>query len=220
VSTPGPDGAGRLRVLALGIGSVALVWAAITWLPLWGSVLGMVKGLIILAVEVALAVFLARGLGPRQDRIANLALTAPVSMPRVSLVIAVLSALVLVGVAKLALQFVPATSEAPIQTFVSWPSGMLSFAALGVIVPLGEEIFFRGFLYRAALALGTGFAFGITLSLFVAVHAPQTWGNWGGLTALLITGAVLTGLRAWSGSALPPALAHLLYNLFLSMESF
>ena len=70
-----------------------------------------------------------------------------------------LCAPILVAAARIALSLVPATGEAPIQTFVSWPSGMLSFALLGVMVPVGEEIFFRGFVYRTALGLGRALAF-------------------------------------------------------------
>ena len=133
---------------------------------------------------------------------------------------ALAAAAVLVGTAHLALRLVPATSEAPIQTFVSWPSGMLCFAALGVVLPLGEELFFRGYLYRVALGLGRAAAFWITFALFLALHAEQSWGNWGGLVSVAAAGLALTGLRAWSASVLVPALAHVLYNFTLSMASF
>jgi membrane protease YdiL (CAAX protease family) len=136
------------------------------------------------------------------------------------LVAALAVAALLVVTAHLSLELVPATSEAPIQSFVSWPSGMLCFAALGMVLPLGEELFFRGYLYRVALALGRAAAFWITFVLFVALHAEQSWGNWGGLVAVAVTGLALTGLRAQSGSVLIPALAHVLYNFTLSMGSF
>jgi membrane protease YdiL (CAAX protease family) len=89
-----------------------------------------------------------------------------------------------------------------------------------VLLPVAEEVFFRGYLYRAALRLGAAAAFVITVVLFVALHAQQSWGNWGGLVAIALTGTALTGLRALSGSVLVPALAHLLYNFALSVASF
>ncbi len=209
----------HLQPLFLGVACAAIVWGAAGWLPLWGSTMGLVKGLSIAAAEAGVAVWLARHLDPTSTRASALALGAPTRRPLLALAVAAMSACLLVLSARLFLQLVPATEVAPIQTFVAWPSGMLSFAALGVVVPVAEEVFFRGFVYRAALPLGKRAAFGITVLLFVAVHAQQTWGNWGSLAALLLTGLVLTGLRAWTGSTLVPAAAHLLYNLSLSASS-
>jgi len=215
---PGRPGA-RLATALIGVGATAAVWATVTWLPLWGSSLGLLKGLIVLAAEIGAAFLLASRLGLRADRLTVLSLRAPERARWLWLLTSGACALVLVVAARLSLSLVPATGEAPIQSFVSWPSGMLSFAVLGVVVPVGEEIFFRGFVYRAALGFGRVAAFAVTVVLFVAMHAQQSWGNWGGLVALLVTGATLTGLRVASGSALIPAFCHLLYNLLLSSSS-
>jgi predicted PurR-regulated permease PerM len=56
--------------------------------------------------------------------------------------------------------------------------------------------------------------------LFASAHVQQLWGNWGALLSVTLTGAALTALRAWSGSTLISAIAHLLYNLSLWTESF
>ncbi len=208
-----------LGTALIGVGATAAVWAAVTWLPLWGSSLGLLKGLIVLAAEIGAALFLASRLGSSADRLTVLGLRAPARSRWLWLLASGLCAPALVAAARISLALVPATGEAPIQTFVSWPSGMLSFAVLGVVVPVGEEVFFRGFVYRAALGLGRVAAFAITVVLFVAMHAQQSWGNWGGLVALLVTGTALTGLRVASGSALVPAFCHLLYNLLLSLPS-
>jgi membrane protease YdiL (CAAX protease family) len=128
------------------------------------------------------------------------------------------AALLLWAAAKLALRFVPATGEAPIEAFVAAPSGMLCVAALGVILPVGEELFFRGLLFRALLDW-TGRASvtaGVSWLLFVLLHAQQSWGNWGGLISIATAGALLTVLRSVSGSVWLPALAHVLYNVSLS----
>jgi membrane protease YdiL (CAAX protease family) len=217
----GPRARLRARLLAalLGVVCTAAVWAVVTWLPLWGSAMGLLKGLSILATELCAAVFLVSRLGSGNDRLTDLGLRAPGRSPWLWLSASAVTAVALVLTARTALSLVPATGEAPIQTFVSWPSGMLSFAVLGMVVPVGEEVFFRGFVYRAALGLGRWAAFAITVILFVAMHAQQSWGNWGGLVALLVTGTALTGLRAASGSALVPAFSHLLYNLILSFRS-
>jgi membrane protease YdiL (CAAX protease family) len=130
-----------------------------------------------------------------------------------------LVALGLAQMARIALRVVPSTSEAPIESFVSWPSGLLAFAAMGVIAPIAEELFFRGFLYRIALPFGRVPACTITLGLFIVLHLAQSWGNWGGVLAVALTGLVLTVLRASSGSVLPSALAHVLYNAALSLQA-
>jgi membrane protease YdiL (CAAX protease family) len=122
--------------------------------------------------------------------------------------------------ARVALRVTPSTGEAPLESFISWPSGMLAFATIGVIAPLAEELFFRGYLFRVVLPLGRIAACAITLALFVALHLAQSWGNWGGVLAVALTGTVLTWLRAASGSLLPSALAHVLYNAALSLSAF
>ena len=62
---------------------------------------------------------------------------------------AVACAMALNPIARLAMRVVPASGEAPIEEFISWPSGALAFAALGMAVPLAEELFFRGFVFGA-----------------------------------------------------------------------
>jgi membrane protease YdiL (CAAX protease family) len=207
-------GAARALLALLAIGLLV----ATTELPSAGSTLTFAKGLALVLIQVSTAWLFARSLAARAPR-ATLALLPP-ARPMMWGGAALLAAVLLYFSAELALRLTPSTGEAPIQTFVSWPSGMLCFAALGVLLPAGEEVFFRGYLYRAALAFGRGAAFVLTLLLFVALHAEQSWGNWGGLLAIAITGAVLTALRAASGSALIPAIAHVLYNFALSMASF
>jgi membrane protease YdiL (CAAX protease family) len=201
-----------LPLLAIGL------LVATTELPSAGSTFTFLKGLALVLIQISTAWLFARALATQPAR-TTLALLSP-ARPLLWTGAALIAALLLYFSAELALRLTPSTGEAPIQTFVSWPSGMLCFAALGVLLPLGEEVFFRGYLYRAALAFGRGAAFVLTLLLFVALHAEQSWGNWGGLLAIAITGAVLTALRASSGSALIPAIAHVLYNFALSMASF
>jgi len=133
---------------------------------------------------------------------------------------AVVAGIGLMALAQLATLLVPSTSTSNVQLFVSWPSGMLSFAALAVAAPLAEEAFFRGFIYGALEKYSTVLAFLAAWLLFVAFHGSQTWGQWGALVGIGITGLGLTGLRAVSGSALVPATAHLTYNGLLAIQAF
>ena len=50
----------------------------------------------------------------------------------------------------------------------------------------------------------------------MVVHLPQTWGNWGGLSAICVAGLGFTTLRATFRSTPVSALAHLVYNALLA----
>lgn len=202
-------------VLGASIAVAALVGG--TQLALFGSSLGVIKGVLLTGVQAGLTALLCLKLGAGPVR-QQLALVRP-SRTAVQLPVALATGVLLVFSARIAMRLVPSTGEAPIQTFLSWPSGALAFGALGVLLPLAEEIFFRGYLYRLTLPMGKIAAFTLTWGLFVALHAQQAWGNWGALLSIAITGAALTALRAWSGSTLVPAAAHLLYNFMLAMAS-
>jgi len=206
----------QIGTTAAALGALGLL-ASSTYLPLYGSLLGFVKGSLIFALQTVAALALS-GLwsAPRRT---SLGLARP-TRPLLWLAAAPIVALILAGCARIALRVTPSTGEAPLESFVSWPSGMLAFATMGVIAPVAEELFFRGYLFRVALPLGRFAACAITLSLFVALHLAQSWGNWGGVLAVALTGVVLTWLRATSDSLLPSLLAHVLYNAALSLRAF
>lgn len=192
--------------------------AAVMRLPIPGSAGGLARGMLLAAIEIGVAILAARLIyGPLR---AGLGLYAPATRQSLWLLIAVMCAAVLQPIARWAINVIPASGEAPIETFISWPSGALAFAALGMAVPLAEELFFRGFVFGALSPHGKASAWFGTVVLFAAAHAPQAWGNWGALLSITITGLVLTALRAASGSTLVPAVAHLLYNLSLWRDSF
>jgi len=201
-----------------GTGLAMLLAAVVLRLPIPGSIGGLSRGLLLACVEIGVALLAARLMvGSVRE---GLALHAPPSRASMWLLVAVLCAAVLHPLARLAMEIVPASGRAPIETFISWPSGALAFAALGMSVPLAEELFFRGFVFGSLSPLGKPVAFVGTVILFTSVHAQQAWGNWGALLAVTITGIVLTALRAATGSTLVPAVAHLLYNLSLWRDSF
>jgi len=114
---------------------------------------------------------------------------------------------------RLLLALLPIGTGVPLDVPAVWPSGRLAVALVGVLVPLIEEVFFRGFLFGAlARKWGGLVAFLGTSAIFAAAHLPQCWGAWGGLAAIVLLGTVLTGMRWWSGSVVAPALAHIVYN--------
>lgn len=207
---------------------LATLWAAMQWAPQAPS-LTVLKGIGLVALQLGLAWSLARRCAPRSIR-AALAAHAPRPLRamftlRIALHyplwigIAAVTGVLLVVQARIDFALVPSSGEAPIQTFIGWPSGMLCFALLGMLLPLGEEVFFRGALFRTLLPLGPGVAVTLTSLAFVALHAEQSWGHWAGLLAIAASGLAFATLRAISGSLLVPALAHLLYNLALSIRT-
>jgi membrane protease YdiL (CAAX protease family) len=201
--------------IAAFLGSLAVFGASL--IPLHGPTLTLAKGVGLLALQLGLTWALTRE-RHAFDRSQRLALGRPERtwLP----VLGALGALpALVSVSMLALRLVPSTGEAPIQTFVSWPSGMLAAALLGVILPIGEEVFFRGYLYGALLGYGRFWSAVANVIVFGSLHALQGWGNWGGLLGVFTAGLVFLGLRIASGSVLVASLLHLAYNLTLSMAS-
>lgn len=89
----------------------------------------------------------------------------------------------------------------------------LLLVAVTVPVPIGEELFFRGFLYTLLRdRWGAPWAIGLSSLLFAVVHgvhslALSVW------LPILPVGLVLAGLAERSRSLLPPILAHAVVNL-------
>jgi membrane protease YdiL (CAAX protease family) len=86
-----------------------------------------------------------------------------------------------------------------------------------LVAPLIEETIFRGYIYPVVArsygvtvgVLGTGILFGL-------LHAPQLWGGWVQIAALVFVGIILTYARAVTRTVLASFLLHLSYNFFVS----
>ncbi len=211
--------ASSLGLVTLGALLIVAAGVATPYVLPGGSTYGLVAGISLALVEVLLAWAL---LGGNTDR---LALVRPraVWMTVVFFASAPIVGFVLRGFAIWALSHVQSTGEAPIEAFVAWPSGLLSFGALAVVAPIAEEVFFRGFVYGAIddgrWGRRRALAFSLAWGLFALAHLQQAWGNWGGLLSVTMAGLVFTTLRMLSGSTLVPALAHLVYNALLSVSA-
>lgn len=128
------------------------------------------------------------------------------------------AALALRQVGGLLQRVIPITAEAPIELFVSRPSGLIALGAVAVIVPLAEELFFRGLVYgRLDKAFGAAVAVPATATLFALMHLPQQWGAWGAFASVATTGLVLTLVRRYTHSTLVCALVHLLHNALITV---
>lgn len=79
--------------------------------------------------------------------------------------------------------------------------------------PLVEEVIYRGVLYSGLRKyLDQWTAIGTVSFLFLAVHIPQYWGGWDGLTLLALLSLTLTIVRAYTKSLLPCIFIHTLFN--------
>jgi membrane protease YdiL (CAAX protease family) len=203
-----------------GVGALVAAGLAIGLIPLGGALWTLLSTLALAAVEVAVIVALLR---PRRER-APLSSSLALVRPRQglwALALAPVAGVALYFMGQAALRLIPATGISPVVMVVGWPSGSLAVGLAGVLSPLVEEVFFRGFVYGTIdRRLGRPWAFAVTVILFAAVHLPQSWGAWGGLTAIALTGAGLTALRLWTGSTLAPALAHLTHNGLIALLSY
>src|SRR5437868_8076698 len=116
----------------------------------------------------------------------------------------VLGVVFAVGLQLLA-RFLPMPKEIPMEAFfkTALRAWILSIAAM-TLVPLMEELFFRGFLYPVvARRLGLIFAVLFTTVSFTAIHVPQLAdphmplsASWGAVLLIFIIGLPLTVVRA------------------------
>ncbi len=213
--------------LLMAVVTLGIAWLASRFAPFHGPTAGFIKGVALMLVEGG-AAFVCAAWIVRRTSGGGVRSMLALALPRQRwlrsalwmLPLSITTGFVLSQVARVALNLIPATADAPIQSFVAWPSGTLSFAALGALLPVGEELFFRGLVYGALEQRSKVVAFLLSSSLFVVFHAHQVWGNWGAFVAITITGVMLTLLRARTGSTLVPVVVHIAYNLSLSNGAF
>jgi len=106
-----------------------------------------------------------------------------------------------------------------IETLTTIPS-VLIYVVLSVsIVPIVEEIFWRGFTYPVfEKKFGKVTAIIAISLLFTIYHAESFWGSWLMVIPFFIGGIILTLLRAFTKSILPCILTHWVYNLILTID--
>lgn len=211
--TIGRNGLARDLLRVGGAIAILLVFAfSLGLLPISGLQGAMIQGAAVAAAQVLLALLFA-GFFWRvpEERGLDLAMVRPTRWWLV--LVGIASGVGLWYVGDMASRLVPSTGIAPLQSFVASPGGALTVAALSAAAPLAEELFFRGFLYTAiATRLGHGVSIGVTTLLFLLAHLEQSWGAWGAVVALALTGAALGVLRWLSGSVVVPIFAHLAHN--------
>ncbi len=89
--------------------------------------------------------------------------------------------------------------------------------AVVVVGPIGEEITFRGFLYRGWVRPGSVVTPILVLTLLWTAMHPQY--DWFGMSSVFLTGLVLGWLRWLSGSTALTIVLHMLVNLEATIET-
>ena len=92
------------------------------------------------------------------------------------------------------------------------------FVAVVLVGPIGEEVMFRGFLYRAWVRPG----FQVTPILIITLlwSGLHIQYDWFGVLQVFLTGLLLGWLRWRSGSTALTILLHMLVNLEATIETF
>ncbi len=147
--------------------------------------------------------------------------------PRAWAVYLVLGIAFAIGLQFLA-RFLPMPKEIPMEAFfkTALRAWIISIAAM-TLVPLMEELFFRGFLYPVvARRMGVIFAVLFTAVSFTAIHVPQLAdphmplsASWGAVLLIFIIGLALTIVRAVKKSVAAGVLVHMAYNGFTSLAA-
>jgi membrane protease YdiL (CAAX protease family) len=146
----------------------------------------------------------------KQPFFAGLKLTAP-RWPAV--LAGAVAGLAAYGLARLLLHFHHGDPPALLTQLVSNPGGFWAFAIFGLLSPIIEETYYRGFVFLTlANRFGERAAAIVVVLWFVALHVPQLLPNAAAITAILILSTVTTALRVKTGSVLPGMLAHGIYN--------
>ena len=118
--------------------------------------------------------------------------------------------------------FLPMPKDLPIDEFFRTPREAWMLSLFGMtIVPVMEELFFRGFLYPVlARRLSMAPAIFTTALCFALIHAPQLARAWGPVLVIFLVGVVLTATRAFTRSVGASILVHMAYNGTISLLLF
>jgi len=128
----------------------------------------------------------------------------------------ILAGLALDVVVTLASAISPPKQELPIEAlFRDTRTAILFMLVAVVLAPVIEETIFRGYIYPV-LARSWGVPAGVLATglVFGGLHAPQLWGGWAQIAALVIVGVALTLVRASTRTVVASFIVHTSYNSF------
>lgn len=119
----------------------------------------------------------------------------------------------------------PTDVQIQLQLFSTPALGVASGLIVSTIVPVAEELIFRGALYNAALPEDRGqpawrrhlVPFLLTAVLFASVHLLSGFETPSAILQIFLLSAFLSGLRAVTGSVRASMAAHLTWNMLAAL---
>ncbi len=170
-------------------------------------------------VEVGMLVFLA-AMRPGWTASDYLAVNWPA---RQHVIVALIALVVVLPLSDLLAYLLGQPIVSPFQTDVytsARASGVLPLLWLAIVVgaPVGEEIIFRGFLFRSWIRSARAALPGIVAiaALFAIIHVQY---NWFGILQVFILGLLFTWARWRSGSVLLAILLHAITNFYSMLQT-
>ena len=113
-----------------------------------------------------------------------------------------------------------ATGKSDIARLAETIEGKLALTALGLLLPVVEEMYYRGFAFPVlSRTIGAVPAIVVVTLWFAAAHVPQLAGDWVGVPVIVALGAVWTVQRHVTGSLVPSLITHWVYNVCLVVPS-
>ncbi len=169
-----------------------------------------------MGIVLLINVLLALGIYLIVMKIRKHRFTEEVSLKKISfkmILLSVMASVGSIGLLNFGLELIPLPEEL-VEDFVSGNSQLMSIplwqsvVCTAILVPIMEEIVFRGFVFsRLDKAMPTVLAVIITSVLFGAIHGSILWAAWAAAV-----GAVLNIVRIKSGSLIPAIILHVCNN--------
>lgn len=190
----------------------------VLWMTLGAAALAAALTIVVALVWPRLwALFTSRPVPLREW----LAWRQPEVVPLWSVPFLTLPLLVVIGLV-VSLLFGPAEIEIQLQLFSTPALQFASAVVVSTVVPVAEELIFRGALYNAvqprAAEVEPGrrreiVPFAVTALAFASVHLLAGFETVAAIVQIVILSSFLSGLRAVTGSVKPSIVAHLVWNL-------
>lgn len=193
----------------------------VLWLTLGAAALAAALTIVAAAVWPRLwQVFTSRRHTPGEW----LAWRAPRKLPLWAVPLLTFPVLIVVGLL-VALLFGPTEIDIQLQLFSTPALGVASAVIVSTVVPVAEELIFRGALYNAMLPHGGAadgwrrhaVPFVVSTVLFAAVHLLAGFETAAAIVQVIILSAYLTSLRTFTGSVKASVVGHLVWNLIAAV---
>ncbi len=125
---------------------------------------------------------------------------------------------VILGLGAVVMSSLFGTGESVISELMKKEGGPSIMLTVALVIPLFEEIYYRGFLYKVLeRSANKWVAVGVVTFWFVGAHIPQYLSDPVSIPVIFVVGLAFTTQRAYADSILPYIISHTLYNGIVMM---